>query len=246
MLDALCPGCGKTWKVPVAGKKYPCRVCGADVVAAVKLPEAALDEATAAPVTTAAPGSGPPPLPNRRSQVNEFRLKYAAREHKARSKASVHWLLGIGILFVIGGVFVGIMAGREADKALELLAEHEPDEMLDVPGRSQPVRVSALMDEVRSESLRVWVIHGVLAASFIGLSFWARKAPLPAAITGLCIYLVLLVVNLIVDPATLLQGVVIKGLFIAAMVKTITSAMTERTLMKAAQRDAAPESAPAT
>ena len=262
MVEATCAGCGKTWKVPAAGKQYACRVCGgavvaaapaADVVAAGPAVAAASDPVVAAPPDPAMVGAPEeaPAAPHRghlahrrRSQVHEFRLKYAQREHKQRSQAAWRWMLWLGLLFIVMGAFAGFSTKKDADKALAVLAEHDPDETLQIPGRSRPVRVSELAAEVKSEALRVWVIHGVLAAAFIGLAFWGRKAPLPAAVTGLCLYLVIQVLNLIHDPTTLAQGLVFKVLFIGAMAKAISSAMSERALTKAAAR-AEPELEPA-
>jgi Trk-type K+ transport system membrane component len=193
----------------------------------------------------AAAPAAPPPIPKRRSQVNEYRLKYAQREHKARSKAAARWLLWLGLIFLVIGIFAGFLTARDAEDALTVLSEHDPDEMLDIPGRPSPAKVSDVIAEVKTEAIRVWVIHGVLAATFLALSFWAKKAPLPAAVTGLSVYLVIQLVNFLDDPTTLLQGMVLKILFIGAMAKTISSAMSERNLMRAVRPSAVAEPEPA-
>lgn len=46
----------------------------------------------------------------------------------------------------------------------------------------------------------------VIGAIFIGLAFWSRKAPLPAAIVGLVIYSTLVVLNVITSVSQLGQG----------------------------------------
>lgn len=92
----------------------------------------------------------------------------------------------------------------------------------------------------------MWVIHLILGAAFVALSFWARKAPLPAAITGLSLYLVIQLLNFIHDPSTLVQGMVVKILFIMAMVKTISSAVSEQAWLKTARPETVTEAAPST
>jgi hypothetical protein len=45
--------------------------------------------------------------------------------------------------------------------------------------------------------LFILIIEGILGLVFLGLYFWARTAPLPASIVGLCIYCTLVVVNVV-------------------------------------------------
>jgi hypothetical protein len=269
MIEAVCPGCGKAWKLPVADRTYTCRACGGPVGGAAPaaiVPEVpAFDPVSEVPAPgqagepageSVAAGSAPPegsaanPAPLRtaarlraRPQVADYRLKYAQNEHKARSKAAAGWMFWLGVIFIVAGAFMGYTAQKQANEALEVLSEYEPDELLTVPGHSKPVKVADLIAEVKTEALRVWVINGILAASFIGLSFWARRAPLPAAVTGLCLFLVIQVVNGMIDPVTLVKGWLLKVLFIGAMVKTITSAMAERAAARAV-RPAASEPEP--
>lgn len=61
----------------------------------------------------------------------------------------------------------------------------------------------------------------VLAALFAGLAVWARFNPLPAAIVGLVLFLTIHVVSAIVDPASILQGVIVKVIVIVVLAKAI-------------------------
>jgi hypothetical protein len=176
--------------------------------------------------------------------VNDYRLKYAQREHKARSKVAARWMLWLGLILIVLGGIAGYGAKQDAARALEVLARHDPDEVLHVPGRD-PAKASELAEEVKTEALRVWVLNGVLAAAFIALAFWARKAPLPAAVTGLCLYLVLQLLVFLGDPTTLLKGLVFKIFFVLAMAKTISSALSERALLKAVGKQTEAGLAPA-
>lgn len=47
------------------------------------------------------------------------------------------------------------------------------------------------------------VVQLIVASAFIGLYFWARRAPLPASIVGLIIYVTLVVLNVISSVSSL-------------------------------------------
>ncbi len=55
-----------------------------------------------------------------------------------------------------------------------------------------------------------------VGAVFGGLAVWARRDPLPAVLVGLGIYVGLLALAAVFDPATLFSGVIMK-LIVAAM-----------------------------
>jgi hypothetical protein len=60
---------------------------------------------------------------------------------------------------------------------------------------------------------------------------WARRAPLPAMVCALAIFVVVHVANAIIDPSTLYQGVIVNALAVAALVKGLKAALAARMLM---------------
>lgn len=70
----------------------------------------------------------------------------------------------------------------------------------------------------------------VLAAIYGALGFWARKSPLPATIVGLVLYLSLIGVSAVIDPATIGQGIIIKLLIIVALAKGVQAGVKYRQL----------------
>ncbi len=69
------------------------------------------------------------------------------------------------------------------------------------------------------------VLSGIMAA----LAFWSRKAPLAAVLVATAIYFALIVLDAIIDPKTLAQGVLLKILFIILLVRGIKAALALRT-----------------
>ena len=77
----------------------------------------------------------------------------------------------------------------------------------------------------KSELAGGLVLSGIMAV----LAFWSRKAPLPAVLVATAIYFALIVLDAIIDPKTLAQGVPVKILFIILLVRGIKAALALRT-----------------
>jgi len=65
------------------------------------------------------------------------------------------------------------------------------------------------------------VTNLILAGIYAGLAFWARKNPLPAALVGLVLFVTIHVINVVMDPMTIAQGIIVKIIIIAVLVRAI-------------------------
>jgi hypothetical protein len=63
-----------------------------------------------------------------------------------------------------------------------------------------------------------------IALAYAGLGWWASYQPLPAAVTGLVLYLVVLLLDFLSNPALVTRGIYIKIAIIAALIKAVQSA----------------------
>jgi hypothetical protein len=63
--------------------------------------------------------------------------------------------------------------------------------------------------------------------------FWALAQPLPAAFTGLTIYLLMLVADTIYDPSSLWRGIVVKIVVVLMLWRAIAAAMRYRSIIAA-------------
>lgn len=75
-----------------------------------------------------------------------------------------------------------------------------------------------------SAALLVSVINFVLSGIFFGLWIWAKSSPLAASVTALVIFLTVHLANAVMDPKTLIQGIIVKVIVIVCLVKGIQSA----------------------
>jgi hypothetical protein len=76
----------------------------------------------------------------------------------------------------------------------------------------------------------VMIEGGVVISAFVGFGFWANKNPFPAVLTGLIFLLTLYVLYAIVNPATIVSGIIIKIAIIAALVYGLKAALQAKKL----------------
>ncbi len=159
------------------------------------------------------------------------RRKHRRQRHRERKVASAaKWVLAISILFAVFGTFFGIQTAREAETARQKLAGESPDTEFQVDGRVWTVQ--ELRETIDREVVLVFTINYVLALTMLGMFFWAKKSPVPALVTALCIYLAVIAVSGIYDPATLVKGVALKILCIVGLVGGIRAALAERAVQE--------------
>lgn len=68
------------------------------------------------------------------------------------------------------------------------------------------------------------IVNLFLCVVYLVLAAWCSRNPLGAILTAFIIYATLMVVNLVIDPTTLFQGIIMKCIIIAALVKGMRSA----------------------
>jgi hypothetical protein len=71
--------------------------------------------------------------------------------------------------------------------------------------------------------IMVAIVVGI-ALAFAGLGWWAQSQPLPAAITGLVLYLVVFLLDFLSNPALVTRGIYVKVAIIAALIRAVQSA----------------------
>ncbi|MBI4955585.1 MAG: zinc ribbon domain-containing protein [Myxococcales bacterium] len=145
---------------------------------------------------------------------------------KVRKAANMIAILGV-LFLVSGAIFYAIQKGQ-ADKAIAMLAGMPDDATFPTPIDGVTYKVGALRAKVAAEPVQLLVVNVVLASLMGGLYLWARKSPLPAIITAFALFFVVHFVNFLLDPATIVQGIIIKVLAIAAFVAGIKAALEVR------------------
>ncbi|GEM_PF-2697316 len=158
-----------------------------------------------------------------RREVNKRKVRNAGR-----------WLLAIGILLALHGTSEGLGVKTVVDQAkAEVDAEFSADDWLEVAG--EEMTVTEFKSQMDAEVLRTFLAVYLVAAIMIGLYFWARSSPLPAIVTGLCVYLVLVAVQAVVEPGTLLSGLFWKFFIISGLLAGIRAAMAQQVSQRRAE-----------
>lgn len=147
-------------------------------------------------------------------------------------RKAANWILAISILFTVFGTGYGIYQNIQANKAKENLARFEDTQVLQTPINSKYYTVGELRAQIDKEVLFVFLTNYFLAAVMFVLYWWARRTPFPAMVTALCVYLTVIVLNAIIEPLTLAQGIVIKIIFIGAIIAGIKASLAARSVSK--------------
>lgn len=77
-----------------------------------------------------------------------------------------------------------------------------------------------------NDDLFVFLITNViLVGAFLAFAVWSKTKPVTALISGLSLYVIIQLLNLIVDPSTIFKGIIFKVIIIAYLVKGIIAVL---------------------
>lgn len=141
------------------------------------------------------------------SSATGIGLKLKAQELEKQAKSAATALLITAILGVIGLFFLAVLFQQ---------AENNPNEVVDW-----------------SVAKAMLIGQSLFCLTFFGLWIWARSSPLPAAIVGMVIFVSIHVVTAVIDPATIIQGIIFKIIILYMLCKAIGGGLKHRELMRA-------------
>src|SRR5690606_16779456 len=75
------------------------------------------------------------------------------------------------------------------------------------------------------------IINIVMSLVYLILAAWSSRNPFGAILTAFIIYITVQLINFIVEPTTLFQGIIIKAIVVVALIKGIRSAQEARRYM---------------
>lgn len=147
-------------------------------------------------------------------------------DRRGRVRKASKWLVALSVIFAIYGTGYGLYARSQASDAKARLAELDDDQSFEVEGKSYTV--GELEKQIDREVYLLFGLNYFLALVMFALYLWSRTSPFPAMVTGLCVYLAVIVLNAAFEPKTLAQGLILKFFFISAMLAGIKAALQER------------------
>jgi len=159
-----------------------------------------------------------------RSRERQENLKNVNRGRVIILVVAVFTLLAAGISYFSGMSDVEQQI-READRAFSGLSSTERDErMKETTGMTWQEAV----DQDRGRVKLQGAILAALAVIFLALWWWAQTNPFGAALSALLLYVTVTLIGAMVDPASLLQGIIIKGLIVAGLFSAVSAGYRER------------------
>lgn len=75
-----------------------------------------------------------------------------------------------------------------------------------------------ILATLTASDVNLVVANVIIACAYLGLGIWSVKNPFAAILSGFFLYVTLIVINVIVDPMSILQGLIIKILIITGFV----------------------------
>jgi hypothetical protein len=142
--------------------------------------------------------------------------------HSVQGATSAIWVLAV--LYAIFGVVMFFVMRDTTQTALDNLAQFADHEVLE-PINGVTYTAGELRSRVIWEHRGVVVVNLILAAIMVVLAWWSKQRALPAILIATAIFVVVQVAGAIVDPKTLLQGLVMKAIIIAILIKGIKGAL---------------------
>lgn len=179
------------------------------------------------------PGTDAAEAPRRPSRARRNLERRDAKHRERQVKRASIWLLVIAALYLIAGTVTGMRLQSAAASAHELLAEYDdeeriPDEMLAEMGDADFETFGELRAAVDAEVTIAFVQAFVLGGIMILLFLWARRSPVPAFVTALCVFVVVTVVATVIEPSSLLKGIPVKILTVLLLLAGIKAALASR------------------
>lgn len=175
--------------------------------------------------------ASPPPLPPH-SSARERAADRRRAATTSRIGRSRRWLLVIAILQIVFGIGFGYTNSRESDKALASLAELPADHQFEHEG--EQLVIGDVRKQIERERVLGFAVPIGLGVAFVLLWLWAKRAALPAMVCALLLFVTVHAIDAAIDPTQLVRGILIKVLFLAALIGGIKAAVQQRVEERAA------------
>ena len=78
----------------------------------------------------------------------------------------------------------------------------------------------------------ILIVGLILCGIFVFLGSWSKRKPFAAMVSGISLYAIVIILNLIADPATIFSGIILKIFIIAYLIKGIRAAINHDKMIK--------------
>jgi hypothetical protein len=148
------------------------------------------------------------------------------------------WMLIVAVLTLFGGVF-SYLSGqsdvekqiREAEAAFQGVTPAERDAQLK---KTIGMTWQEVVDHDRGMVTFQTTILVTLGVIFLGLWWWAQSNPFAAAMIALLLFFTTILVSAVVDPTSLLKGIIVKIFVVIGLCTAVSASYRERSLRRRA------------
>ena len=145
--------------------------------------------------------------------------------HRRNVRQATRYMLWLSALFALSGIVFFLMIHAQETRALARLSGLDAHATYPKPIEGVIYTVAALRQRILWEEWSPLVVNAVLALTMVGLGLWGRRAPLPSILIGAATYGAVVVLNAVVNPLTLAQGLVVKLIVVAMFYRGIKAAL---------------------
>lgn len=175
-------------------------------------------------------------IPTRADRARMLHRQRERQDNQQKISRGRRWMLIVAVLTVFGGVFTYFSGKSEVEK--EIASTERELEGMTPAERDAQFKASIGMtwqEAVEHDRGMVAFQSGsmiVLGLVFFGLWWWAQSNAFAAALTALLLYFTFLLVGALIDPSSLLKGLIVKGLVVVALFSAMSAAHRERSVKR--------------
>ena len=166
--------------------------------------------------------------------VDELQAQGAQIRAQAAIDRARKWLLVVAILTWGSGIVFYFVQQSQVEKDLasarSATAHMTPQERDELARQNTGMSFEEAMAHDKGQVKLLLAINVALGLLYLGMWAWARKNPLAAAMIALLTFVTVHVVNAILEPKTIIQGIFVKILFVAALIGAVQAAFEARRL----------------
>ncbi|WP_378185800.1 hypothetical protein ACE939_11845 [Aquimarina sp. W85] len=76
----------------------------------------------------------------------------------------------------------------------------------------------------KTEEISILITNAILSILYLLLAFWTKEKPFAALLSALLLYLTVIAINAVIEPMSLLSGIIMKVVFLTLLIKGLYSA----------------------
>lgn len=171
-------------------------------------------------------------IPSRADRIRAANRNRERQETQSNVNRGRRWMLIVAVLTLFGGVF-SYFAGmsdvdkqlRDAEAAFSGMTPAERDAQLK---QEMGMTWQEVVDHDRGMVTFQMVVLVALGVIYIGLWWWAQTNAFAAALIALLLFVTVMLVSALIDPVSLVKGIIIKVIIVAALSSAVSAGYRQR------------------